>query len=81
MFTYPIYNHNWRNRTTIILVNNKTGIKGNVLKIGIEDRFISSSVSQETNVESGIGRNTETEIKLYCMYVVCRYCYCVQAGY
>ena len=31
-FVYPIYNHNWRNITTIYTYN-KTNIKGNILTI------------------------------------------------
>ena len=32
MFIYPIYNHNWRNISTIY-IHNKTSIKGNILTI------------------------------------------------
>ena len=33
-FIYPIYNHNWRNISTIYIYN-KTGIKRNILNIKI----------------------------------------------
>jgi hypothetical protein len=34
MFVYPIYNHNWRNISTIYIYEyNKTKIKGNILTI------------------------------------------------
>jgi len=33
-FIYPIYNHNWRNISTIYIYN-KTSIKRNILTIGL----------------------------------------------
>jgi hypothetical protein len=50
MFTYPIYNHNWRNISTIYIYN-KTNIKRNIL-----------TIRQNT---SEVGRAKDLSVPLY----------------
>ena len=65
MFIYPIYNHNWRNISTIC-IHNKTSIKRNILTV------------KQIHREVGWAKDLSAPLCMYvCMYIYVCVCVCV----